>query len=299
MPKLHGPNQENIMKNKIDHATKNELKIFIFFGISKTENRSDQKEKTTMIIANIFCRLAIFGDFESLEYSKENLFKAMNSFIEPVTPRIVQEQHSDGSISQRMQLVLKNGMFVVTIASGYIDVQYTTNKKTGFESSDLPTVRKEMNNALKKVYTAFSNQVNKPCRLAWNTTYMCFDMTDEERDSYRNQFLVEPTFFKENRMNDTLIRYGCQKTVPINYREEKINAIVTVTDSGVNLGSGVTVNGYKIDYDINTWQGDQNCRFDTDDLNEFVKKSAEIQKEMDDEMLPEIDNVVIDFAGGK
>ena len=252
-----------------------------------------------MIIANIFCRLAIFGDFESLEYSKENLFKAMNSFIEPVTPRIVQERYSDGNISQRMQLVLKNGMFVITIASGYIDVQYTTNKRTGFESSDLPTVRKEMKNALKKVYTAFSNQVNKPYRLAWNTTYLCYDMTDDERISYRNQFLHEPEFFKENRSNDTLIRYGCQKTVVINYREEKINAIATVSDSRVNLGSGVAVNGYKIDYDINTWQENMNCRFDTDDLSDFVEKSAEIQKEMNEEMLPEISNVVIDFAGGK
>ena len=252
-----------------------------------------------MIIANMFYRLAAFGDFSRLDYNKENLFAVMNTFSEPVTPRIVQEQHPDGTVKQRMQIILKNGMAMMTIGSGCIDIQYTTNKKAGFTSNELPAIRKDMSDAIEKVFMAFSNQASKPCRLAWNTTYMCFDMTDEERETYRNKFLHEPDFFRENRTNDTMIRYGCQKTVMINDKEEKMNAIVTVGDNGFDLGAGITVNGYKIDYDINTWQGDRNYRFDPEDFSAFVEKSAEIQKEMDEEMLPEMDNVVIDFSGGK
>ena len=46
------------------------------------------------------------------------------------------------------------------------------------------------------------------------------------------------------------------------------------------------MNGFKIDYDINTWQGNRRNRFEVESFSEFVERATEIQKALNEEMLP-------------
>lgn len=240
-----------------------------------------------MAVSNIVYKLSSFADYNDLDYNKEDVIKILNSFDDPTfAPSVVSEIRADGSVKQRMQFTAQNGLFIIAINSGRIDIQRTSNEKSGFPAEKLPEVKKCLMESLTKLYDIFGSRVSIPSRLAWNTSYVYFDITDEKKEAYRNKFLKELDFFKENRLEDTVIRYAGQRVVSISAENERINVLATINSYISDPGTDIEVNGFRIDYDINTWQGNHRNRFEIGSFAEFVDRAIEIQSALNKEVLP-------------
>ena len=240
-----------------------------------------------MSIANIMYKLICFANYNDLDYNKEDVIKILGAFDDPtIAPSVVSEIRVDGVVKQRMQFTAQNGLFSITINSGRIDIQLTSNDKLGFVSDKLPEVRNYLIESLAKLYTIFDSRAPIPHRLAWNTSYVYFEISQDEKNAYRNKFLRELEFFKENRLEDTLIRYAGQREATISAEREKINVLATINSYITDPGTEIEVNGFKIDYDINTWQGNRRNRFEVGSFSEFVERATEIQKALNEEILP-------------
>ena len=240
-----------------------------------------------MSVANIVCKLSSFANYNELDYNKDDVIKVLNTFDDPtIAPGMISEIRTDGVVKQRMQFVAQNGLFFIVINSDRIDIQLTSNEKMGFPWENLGAVKEMLVDSMEKLYSIFSERAPIPYRLAWNTSYVYFEINDEEKNAYRNKFLKELDFFKDNRLDDTVIRYAGQKEASISGRDERLNVLATINSYITDPGTAIEVNGFRIDYDINTWQGNRRNRFEVGSFSEFVDTAIEIQGKLNEEFIP-------------
>lgn len=240
-----------------------------------------------MPVANIIYKLSSFADYNILDYNKDDVIKILGAFDDPtLAPGIATEIRVDGLVKQRMQFTAQNGLFQMAVNSGRIDIQLVSNEKYGFLSEKLPVIKKQLTDSLVRLYEIFGSRAPIPHRLAWNTSYVYFEIDDNEKNEYRNKFLRELDFFKENRLDDTVIRYAGQRISAIGSTNERVNVLVTINSYVTDPGIDIEINGFKIDYDINTWQGNRRNRFEVKSFSEFVERASEIQNALNEEILP-------------
>ena len=120
----------------------------------------------------------------------------------------------------------------------------------------------------------------------WFTSYVYFEQTEEEKKKYRNKFLNELEFFKEGRLDDINAVYAARRDIRIGEREERLNVLTTISRYLAGVGTDKEVDGFQIDYDINTWQGNRKNRFSAEEIEEFISGSFDIQNSPNKEILP-------------
>lgn len=86
-------------------------------------------------------------------------------------------------------------------------------------------------------------------------------------------------------MDDLQVRYGARKDVRIGDRDDKINLVTTIENYDSDIGIGQHINGYKINFDINTWQHDIRPRFRDADIREFAEIARQFQKELREDII--------------
>ena len=238
------------------------------------------------MVSNITYRLSAFSDYSLISYNKEDVIKILSDFTDVIlSPTVISEVLSGNVVSQRMQFLAQNGLLLITILSERIDIQVTSNRKDGFQPDEIEDVKRKLGQYMELILNVFSNRVSSPYRLAWFTSYVCFEQTVEEKNAFRDKFLKELNFFKTNRIEDMIARFGAQRTVEISGREETLNVLLTVNRHIIDQGTDMEVDGYKADYDINTWQGNRVNRFSIEGMKEFVEKAFIQQEALNEEVL--------------
>ena len=89
-------------------------------------------------------------------------------------------------------------------------------------------------------------------RVAWFVSYVLFEIDDDEKQEYINRFLKKPTFYQSNCTDDLLVRFSGRSEYNLAGRKEIINVITTISRLLSSPGAPIEVDGYKIDFDINT-----------------------------------------------
>ena len=239
------------------------------------------------MISNITYKLSTFSNYSFLSYNKNDVIKVLSVFDDPtLAPGTMQEIHFDGVVSQRMQFVAQNGLFVMVINSDRIDISLTSNEREGFSKAKIPEIVEELTKSMEKLFSVFEDRVSIPNRLAWNTSYVYFDISEDEKKLFRARFLKDLEFFENSRLDDTVIRYAGQREAIIENQLEKINVLATINSYVTDPGTEIEINGFRIDYDINTWQGNRLNRFHSPGIKEFVDKAVLLQNELNNEILP-------------
>lgn len=246
-----------------------------------------KKRKEMIMVSNITYKLSCFADYSQLKYNKEDIITILKAYDNVIlTPSIITEMLQNGEVSQRMQFSAQGGLLMITILSQRIDIQITSNDKNGFTDEDVSKVHANLLDNMKKILSIFGDRIADPYRLAWFTSYVYFELTDEEKTNFRNKFLNELEFFREGRLDDINVVYGARRNIKIADREERLNVLTTIFGYLTDVGTDEEVNGFRIDYDINTWQGNRKNRFTHKDIEEFISGSLNIQYSLNKEILP-------------
>lgn len=244
-------------------------------------------EECEAMVVNIAYMLSSFADYTHLSYNKKDVIDILSSSDDPtLSPNMAQEILPDGSVVQRMNFTGRDGDLSVALRCARMDYSLVTSSPDGFSDIEVTEVKDVLISAFEDVCGVFGERAPLPARLAWNTSYLYLAQKEDERAAFRDRFLLPVELFEEGRLEDTLIRYAARRDVSIGGREERLNVIATITDFAPPTKETVDVRGYRIDYDINTWQGDGRNRFGQNDIGEFVDVAKEIQRQLNSEMLP-------------
>ena len=239
------------------------------------------------MISNILYKLSSFADYSLLSYNKDDIIAVLNAFDDMTfVPSVIQEILPTGETRQRMQFLPQGGLILITILSERIDIQITSNDKTGFPNEKVSEVTDTLIHYMNIVLSVFAKRISDPYRIAWFTSYVYFEIDELEKAAFRNRFLHELDFYKSNRLEDTIARYAAYRIEKVNGEEEKINVVTTINNYTAGIGTDKEVKGFQIDYDINTWQGNKKSRFTKESIEAFSSKAWNIQTKLNEEVLP-------------
>lgn len=239
------------------------------------------------MIANIGYMFSTFADYTPLSYNKQDVMSVLGASDDPtLAPSLAQEILPNGLVLQRMNFTGRGGALTIAVSSGRINVSIAPANPSGFAEEEINTVRDLLIRELRMLYSVFGDRAPLPTRLAWNTSYVCLGLSDEEDNAYRGKFLKRLHFFEKDRLEDTIVRLGARRDVDINHESERLNVIATINNYSPDPVSNPDTRGYRVDYDLNTWQGNVRNRFVLDSLDEFANAAIGIQQELNREILP-------------
>ena len=239
------------------------------------------------MFSNVIYKLSTFSDYSSISYNQDDTFTFIKSLSDfNLVPSIYQEILPNGSLSRRLHFLGNNGLLIM-INSGRIDIQLTSDKKEGFDKEAISSIKEIFMKIYNCIFSLWGEIVSNPNRLAWYTSCVYFEITENQKADYRNRFLKEISFFKEDRLDDMIVRYATRKDANIQDLNEKINIITTINRIEENLDSDAPIDGYRIDYDINTWQNNKRNRFSCENIETFMNISTDLQQKLDEEFLHE------------
>ena len=246
------------------------------------------------MFSNVIYKLSTFSDYSSISYNQDDTFTFIKSLSDfNLVPSIYQEILPNGSLSRRLHFLGNNGLLIM-INSGRIDIQLTSDKKEGFDKEAISSIKEIFIKIYNCIFSLWGEIVSNPNRLAWYTSCVYFEITENQKADYRNRFLKEISFFKEDRLDDIKIGSGQynkkgEEIKIYKYQDlnEKINIITTINRIEENLDSDAPIDGYRIDYDINTWQNNKRNRFSCENIETFMNISTDLQQKLDEEFLHE------------
>lgn len=238
------------------------------------------------MVSNIIYRLSLFADYTQLAYNKQDMISILNAFDNTMIPVLFQETMGDGSTNQRMQFSTPDQTEVIKLGADRIDIQLASNTKEGFNGDHLEEIKEKLFYYYTKIHEVFHERVQMAYRLAWFTSFVFFDIGDQERQAFRDRFIKQIDFFNQNRLEDTIVRYGAQRDADISNNMERINVIMTISRYKATFGIDNEADGYLIDYDINTWQGNRTNRFGIEAVKEFEIGALSIQNDLNKEIIP-------------
>ena len=234
------------------------------------------------MIANISYKLSAFADYTDISYTSENVLKIITALKEmDLLPGVVQEILVDGNASRRIQLTSVNGDLVVTIFSSRIDAEITSLNKSGFADKERKELIPQLCGIIRTLFEVFGETIPIANRLAWFVSYVNFEIDAEEKKSFREAFLKPISFYESNATDEFMVRYSGREQVQLDNFEETLNILTTITRFLANQGTNVEIDGYKIDFDINTWQKNRKNRFDGNTVISFVEKATEFQEKLE------------------
>lgn len=237
------------------------------------------------MVSNIVYKFSAFADYGNISFSQQNMNLLMETFADrELIPAMVNEVTGDGRSMSRLQLATADRLLCISVMSGRIDIQIASDKKGGFDGGQQAQLKAVMADCMGKIYRVFDEIIQESYRLAWDVTYVYFEIDEQERLAYRNRFLQEVPFYKEGYTDEFVAQYVGRREEEIHGRKEWMNVLTTIDRwfPGTGVGNVATVDGYKIEFDINTDHNSRKNRFAGESFGQFIEAAAEIQKELEE-----------------
>lgn len=238
------------------------------------------------MISHILTRLSSFADYQMLGYSNENIRLIMDSFHDvEVVPSMVPEYVHYGNPLPRIQLASLRIPFFITILTQRIDISVVAVNKDGFSEDERMQQKQNLPKYLASMLNLFSAKAPLANRLAWFNTYMYFDIDDNKKMEFKNRFLKETDFFSQHATDDFSARFSSREECV--QLHEELNVLMSVNRISTYNPPNILVDGYKIDFDINTLQENQRNRFQGKDCGSFVDAASAYQDTLEGDFINE------------
>lgn len=229
------------------------------------------------MLSNIIYKFSAFADYSVIKYSQENISQMLAVFADKkLLPGMVMQSAPEG-LSQRIQLINVEHTMTITVLRERIDIEIYSNKREGFSEQEVSMRCEEMANMMQEIYALFEEYVPDAWRLAWNVSYAYFDISQDEKNVFRSKFLKELPFYQGSSTDEFIAQYAGIVSRNVGAQKEDINVLTTITRLYKDAAEGFAVDGYKIDFDINTHQEKRKNRFRGEVMSEFITMAVEIQ----------------------
>lgn len=240
------------------------------------------------MISNVSYIFSIFSDYGNLSYNQDDVEHVLTKFKEhdiDFVPLVFNEEINPTNTVKRMHFYCEKRFFLLAINSDRISFSFVSAKKQGFSSDEICCMKELLLESIKLILDLIEERTSLPNRLSWCTSYINFELNENEKVVFRKKFLKDIPFFENSSLDELVARYGANRIIKIKDNEEKLNVIMTIARNYFNFAKEKQVEGYKIDYDINTWQGNKKGRFDLTNIKEFIVNANSIQNELSEEVL--------------
>ena len=240
------------------------------------------------MLSNVMYKFSVFGDFSQLKYSSDNMKKLLDVKAEQtLIPNVISQAGISGMVEQRMQLVSMDHTIIISVLQERIDVEIYSDKKIGFGNEHIEKIVIQLTNLMRQICLVFQERISDAARMALVTRYVYFDITDERKADFRDRFVNTLDFYNDKMTDEFLVNIVGNITYKINNNDEVMNVVTVINRLFPSQGIGVDipVDGYQIDFDINTMPQNKENRFKPEVYDEFAKQFEETIVELRNSVL--------------
>lgn len=192
------------------------------------------------MIANIMYKFSIFGDFTQLKYSSENMKNMLDVKSEKaLLPNVISQIGVSGGAEQRMQLVSNDHTIILSVLQERIDIEIYSDKQEGFRDEEINKIMDTLGSIMEQINNVFQDNIPLANRMALVTSYVYFDVSDEDKLRFRNRFVKPLDFYKETMTDEFFVNLVGNITYNINNRDEKMNVVTVINRLFPSVGKGI------------------------------------------------------------
>lgn len=231
-----------------------------------------------------------FAPGTHLEPSSETIGKLLEGFKgKELFPTTVTEIHFAPSQKSRLQLnlITKQNEWAVLFEPHRFLV-----KRINIVGIEMPSPSAFIAEAESIISTLIDIFPMKGTRLSYVIKGLLPEMTPELLNAFNKRILNLPQFYLDNPPNEWTTRNIARSEMDINGKLEKINVVTDISRKQGSLfeeDKRVQSDRIELGFDINTFQGNVNQRFDENDLGSFLRMANDLAENIIDQLRGFID----------
>lgn len=237
-----------------------------------------------MIDINLRFQAVLFGSWEEVKPKPENIIFFTQEFTDKeLIPTTFQEFGPKG-IQERLILRSSDGIWNVEFGTDRIDIHKNNanlNSSIGNLKSFIDDITKISNVILDK----YPKKLN---RLALVTQYLLKEMSEEEMKLIFNKLVNTIDLYKSNDIAEWNNRVVSKIKSQVRDKDEFFNVISEVKKITANIKLKEiekNINRIELKFDINTFHGNSDYRFDKEDISSFLNEAAIYDKKLTESYL--------------
>lgn len=225
-------------------------------------------------------RVGLFGSYDEVLPNPNNIKYFVESFSDKqLIPIIFQEFAPNGDKVDRLSLANSDRSWLVQFGFNRMDI-YHTNMDVGVTNFlTLNNFILGVNNIVKIIQEKFPR---KHHRLALLTKVVFDEMDAKKHDEIYRKLNNTISVYNENPIADWNTRTGSR----ISYEFDGLNEMFNVV-SNVRRVKGLTIKSQntkadrvELDFDINTYQGNTDYRFEKSQIASFLDQSVKVERDL-------------------
>ncbi|TVR82966.1 MAG: hypothetical protein EA412_01210 [Chitinophagaceae bacterium] len=222
----------------------------------------------------------LFGNFEDIGPKPETLKYFIDKFSDKeLIPTTFQELTPQGPIN-RFSLITSDEVWLLEFSSNRLDIQ-KTNKNVGLtKMGTLEQFIIDIKRMIKIIDEKFPRKFN---RLSLVTRYLLKPMVDKEFSVIYNKLNNSIDIYKNNEIADWKNRTVSRIPYQVDKSEELFNVISEIkrTKGTLSINSKVEkIDRVELHFDINTYQGNTDFRFDCNLFDSFIDVAYKLESEL-------------------
>ncbi len=222
----------------------------------------------------------IFGSFDEITPSPNNLTYFINKFSDKeLVPAMFQEVSNDG-LKNRFTLKSPNDEWNIEFGSDRLDIKKVNRD---INVSEFGNKKEFLEEVLKIISIVFDRFPHKANRISFVSHYFCKPLNNEELNSVLFKIANLPTTYQKYPPVNWNNRYVSRVEKEINENKELLNLIGEVNRIQGQLKISSKIEEFdriELKFDINTFQGNQDYRFESDDFTSFYMKVNDWEEEL-------------------
>lgn len=228
------------------------------------------------MLANISYKVSAFADFSSLSEEPATVIEFLQDFSDYGMMPAVGDNFNLGNMPMpKFAFAMEQNQKRITIFADRIDFLSVANAESGFTAEEIKTMTGQAADIIGRLLEKYGK---KGYRLAVYKEYMLFKLTKEEGNCFAREKFGYVPYYEDKDMVECSSRVVAREMVEFQGEKELCNIITMINRVNFerieNLHS-ILMDGFKIDFDLNTYQDNTAPRFEGEAIGEFCEKMNE------------------------
>ncbi len=182
----------------------------------------------------------------------------------------------------RLRLSTTNNEWQINLASQRIDIIKSSTDPKGSNLGKLEQFCPEAYELGERIINKYSKKAN---RISMVSDFLLEEMEDKQLNGIYSRLFKAPAFYEKHTPVSWNWRTVTRKEIDLNGEKELFNVILTINRLQGDFGGGVApFDRIELVFDINTYQGNKNYRFDAKYIQLFYIKALGLYQNLFDEV---------------
>ncbi len=230
-------------------------------------------------------QVVLYGTYGDILPKPDNIKYFIDSFSDKELIPTTRQEIGPNEAVNRFSLTNSDESWLIEFGSNRIDI-FHTNKDVGkTEFLSLDDFVKEAKSIAEKIQVKFPKKHN---RLALVTRFLLDEMTQEAHDEVYRKLNSSIPIYNENVIADWNSRVVSRVPYEFDGLKETFNVISNVKRTKGNLiidSEKTEVDRVELHFDINTFQGNTDYRFELEQIDSFLKQAVKVEQSLKKEYL--------------